>query len=124
MCFELNVHLQLNLRKREEESPAPNPPSPPPPSLLSGSLPAQRPPLLIYEDVETVRQVECLLCTANRRSLPPVAKPFPYFFLVHFRENAALPWNMPDLLAKLNAAEAIISAVDLTHIKNIKQVLP
>jgi hypothetical protein len=124
LCFELNHALQLHLRRREDE-PNRAPAAPTPATLLTpDDLLAQAPLQAIYEDPETLPQVECLLCNINRRSLPPAARPFPFFFLLHYRENAALPWDTDSLLAKLNAAEAVISAVDLTHIKNIKLVLP
>lgn len=124
LCFEVNRLLDLNLRERESEPPPPEP-EPPQASLLP---PLKRPhesaPLEAYEDAETLPQVECLLCTANRRSLPPAARPFPFFLVLHFRENATLPWETSEILARLQTSEAVISAVDLSHIKHIKQVLP
>ena len=75
-----------------------------------------------YEDIETHERLEVALFQNKASNIPKEAKLFRYIFLLR-----AAGEKKPDLdyfLGQLNGLSFVISAVDITHIKNIKQILP
>ncbi|MEZ4777558.1 MAG: hypothetical protein R3D00_30565 [Bacteroidia bacterium] len=126
LCYEVNRQLGLNLTEKEleegktegeesEENTSAN-------SLFEASdfIPDDR-PLAYYEDLHSDPRFEFILRKPDPNHLPKDARPFRFFFLIRAHDSP-LP-ESADLIERLNKSSAILSAVDISHIKNIKQLV-
>lgn len=126
LCFEVNKALSINLVGNRfqaemipEEAPAPNAPE----SLFEDdTFPPPSRSLIYYEDTESQRGHEYILCEIEPIQLPKAAKAFRYFLLIRAVDTPAP--NIDAILLQLHALESVRSAVDITHVKNIKSLLP
>ena len=76
-----------------------------------------------YEDTETNKRIEyALFLQPARSSLPTETKPFRFFFLIRSADQS--PQDTQKIIEQLGQSEVIRSAVDITHIKQIKQLIP
>ncbi len=126
LCFEVNNSLKINLIDRGLPPPL-SPDSPPPEGTKLTSLfqPGRGGKntrnLTYYEDTESFRGREFVLCSLEARQLPKEAKAFRYFLLI--RAVEVPPPETETLLQQLNELPSVRSAVDITHFKNIKSLI-
>lgn len=125
LCWDVNQRLELTLEKREKEAEEPeglNRAEEVLATLFKES--EMQPPGGVqhyYEDLESNRTLEYTLFEADRSLSPKPAKPFRYFLLIRSHEG-----NAPDIvsiISTLNQSEIILSSVDISDIKNIKNIL-
>ncbi|GAB4426046.1 MAG: hypothetical protein OHK0039_43920 [Bacteroidia bacterium] len=129
LCHALNQLLGLNLLPLEPpDTPATQDKQSPDktyqPLLLD--MPAAPPDeqSYIYEDNQSHVPLEFVLCAGNRSTLPQEARPFSAFLVIHYPHLPFPGWNPDRLLPLLNQSDLILSAVDISHLKNINQILP
>lgn len=126
LCYEVNLHLGLNLAEKELEQGKTGGENSPPNTLPQGLFepldftPDDR-PLAYYEDLYTDPRFEFILRKPDPALLPKEARPFRFFFLVRAHDGP-LP-EPADLIERLNKSSVVLSAVDISHIKNIKQLV-
>ncbi|MDX2247365.1 MAG: hypothetical protein SF052_11335 [Bacteroidia bacterium] len=126
LCYEVNLHLGLNLTEKELEkgkNGAPHIPEKKPDQGLfedSELTPDDR-PLAYYEDLHSDSRFEFILCKPDPNHLPKDARPFRFFFLVRAHDYP-LPGSA-ELVERLSQLPTVLSAVDISHIKNIKQLV-
>jgi hypothetical protein len=75
-----------------------------------------------YEDHETYPRQEIALFEANPQKIPKEIRAFRYILLL--RSNNSELQDSVSLTQALNELSFVISALDITHLKNIKQILP
>ncbi len=75
-----------------------------------------------YEDHDSFPRVDMVLFEAFSQKIPKEIRAFRYILLFRSDEGS-LPETV-SLIQKLNALSFVISAIDITHLKNIKQILP
>ncbi len=125
LCWEINQLLELNLVKKEKETPQPEQIKRAEEVLATLFKESDlQPPGGVqhyYEDLESNPNREYTLFESDRSLSPKEAKPFRYFLLILSGEE-----DKPDLesmITRLNQSEIILSSVDISDIKNIKNIL-
>ncbi|MEZ4829524.1 MAG: hypothetical protein R3C61_25055 [Bacteroidia bacterium] len=125
LCYEINRQLGLNLTEREldegktEENASSDTTST---GLFDATdLSFGDRPLAYYEDMISDSRYEYILRKPDPNYLPKEARPFRFFFLVRTHDNP-LP-ESADLIGRLSLSASVLSAVDISHIKNIKQLV-
>ena len=125
LCWEINESLLWTLKKVENQSSD---------LLNSADSLAQKVKLLLfdteqfskdsplYEDNESYPRLEMALFEVVSQKIPKEIRAFRYILLLRSEIE-----NMPEvlsLLQKLNELSFVISAIDMSNHKNIKQILP
>jgi hypothetical protein len=126
LCFEVNKALNINLVGAEHphgfqtDSPSDSPPAD---SLFQSDafLPSSR-SSIYYEDTESQRGREYTLCEIDAAQLPKALKAFRYFLLIRAIDSPLAP--IDGILQQLLSLKSVRSAIDVTHVKNIKSLLP
>lgn len=126
VCFEINESLAVNLKENtrnydillnEVDTDSPDP------SLFHATeSPQENRPVLFYEDVETNEDCAFYLFKPEATGLPKEIRSFRYLLAIQ-----ALTPSLPEpanILEKLNKLTTVRSAVDISHIKSIKHLLP
>jgi hypothetical protein len=122
LCYEINRVLGLLLRAEEE-----NPPTDDllPTSNISPNLFQQHPspeyhelsPELYIDGISESNR-EYRLRFLKKSQLPQPAKSFAYFLLIKFDPHS--PPEMQDILYHLNQSDWIVSAIDCSHLQQLK----
>jgi hypothetical protein len=133
LCWQINQNLNLDLKKGDIEKLY----GAEDPELASDFTPAienvktlfegyefETPQKVVdyYEDLESAPRREFALFEHSLRPSPKEAKVFRYFFLIRSPHDP--PGDLEGYLEKLNAIPSILYAVDITGIRNIKQIIP
>ena len=127
VCYEINNLLKLRLKARPLDYAIPHDDTDLSENQQilfeqmeeSGGLEDSR----YYEDIETNKRVEyALFVQPVRSSLPKETKPFRYFFLIRSADQS--PQDTGQIINALGSSTVIRSAVDITHIKQIKKLIP
>jgi hypothetical protein len=90
--------------------------------LLFDPLNFKTEPPAYYEDHDSFPRQEMALFEASIQKIPKEIRAFRYILLLR-SVNAQLPESV-SLIQTLNELSFVISAIDITHLKNIKQILP
>lgn len=126
LCWEINEKLIWSLKKAELDIS----------DFSEGtdSLAQKAKPLLFdpdkfkvessdyYEDHDTFPRQEMAVFEVSPQKIPKEIRAFRYILLLR-SVNAQLPESV-SLIQTLNELSFVISAIDITHLKNIKQILP
>ena len=124
VCYEINNLLKINLIEKGIQSNAEAGKSMQEEAhtglFSEQSDPRFRFPLARYEDLESVPRKEFILATFDRSVLPKEAKAFRYLLLIRYETNAAPPAE--EAIIRLKDSNIIRSAVNLSHVNNIKSL--
>jgi hypothetical protein len=125
LCWEINQLLELNLVKKEKEAPQREELNRAEEVLASLFKENElQPPSGVqhyYEDLESERNVEYTLFESDRSLSPKEAKPFRYFLMI--MSTGEYKPDLAPMILRLNQSEIILSSVDISDIKNIKNIL-
>lgn len=125
LCWEINQLLGLALVKKEKEVPLHEPFNRAEEVLVTLFKESElQPPADVqhyYEDIESNPKWEYTLFESDRSLSPKEAKPFRYFLVITSGEENGP--ELEDIVALLNQSEIILSSVDISDIKNIKNIL-
>ncbi|MEO0469357.1 MAG: hypothetical protein AAF206_07050 [Bacteroidota bacterium] len=124
VCYEINNILTINLIENNTLSTASTESTDAhetPTGLFSKqSDPVRRLPLARYEDHASVARKEFILATFDRSVLPKEAKAFRYLLLIRNETNDAPLAD--EAIIRLKDSNIIRSAVNLSHVNNIKSL--
>ncbi|MFK7924196.1 MAG: hypothetical protein AB8H47_19715 [Bacteroidia bacterium] len=127
LCFELNNILNINMldeRSSTNEDVKENEINPQNKDLLfeTKALESVKRPLQYYEDTNSIRGREFALFVADSTNLPKTVRAFRYFLLLRIIDPP--PPDLNKLIELLNGSALVRSAVNITHVKNIKSLIP
>lgn len=119
VCFDLNQYLNLSLAAVDAE------PLDPASQPQKGSLFEEHPipdyhqPVgQTYQDVDSHSHQEFRMIELQKSSLPKEVRSFAYFLFIRF--DRQFPPSMEKLLASISESREILSAVDCTHLHQLK----
>lgn len=124
LCHEVNRALGISLQESRSEHPG-GPAEPPATDSPEGLFGQEAPGGAAgpyYEDHSSHPEWEYALAALPAARLPREARAFRYALLVRCAGTAAP--DPDDLIARLSTAPAVLSAMDLSQVKNIKSLLP
>lgn len=120
LCFELNLCLGLALSVFEEqELTAENEDVDKEQSLFKTALSSSQ-KNVVYRDLESISGQEYFLHYPPQKRLVKEIQSFAYFLHLRFEKT-----NTPDLaeiLSRINSLDLVVSAIDISHVKNIKSL--
>ncbi len=122
LCWEINKQLSISLKKQyiEYEQGTVPPSKPPNTQSLFSKEPTYFEDSAYYEDTESHPRTEFALFrpTVSLKTL----EAFGYIFLI--RSNTDSIPDISSFLQQLNQVSAVISAVDISDIKNVNKIIP
>ena len=123
VVWSVNQALEIELGKRELDQPHQLPEDLSTKRLFSQTeLKNSQSAPAYFEDAQSDPKVEYALFENNLKTSPKQARIFRYIFLL--RSEQILQETVPPLIDRLMKADFILSATDLSSIKNIQRILP
>lgn len=122
LCYEINQSMGINLSEKEQKPPVSSEkPARTSPSLFDpGAISKEDRPLDYYEDMTSKPPLEYILRKPDTTQLPKETRPFRFFLLIR-SVSGPVP-EAREVIMQLSSASAVLSAVDISHIRNIKQL--
>ncbi|MEL6132207.1 MAG: hypothetical protein AAFR59_02450, partial [Bacteroidota bacterium] len=81
-------------------------------------------PDFLYEDSTTYQDQHIFLLSTQKQFLPVEVRPFRYFLILRYISSST---SLPDLRAQLQLLKAekhVQAVVDLTHLSELKHIIP
>ncbi|MEM7372249.1 MAG: hypothetical protein AAF587_26765 [Bacteroidota bacterium] len=120
LCFELNQCLELALTVNEQQELPPDNEAIEENQSLFRMSPDRSKRDVFYQDLISISGQEFFLHYPPQKRLLPEIQTFAYFLHIRFEKT-----NTPDLagiLSSINALDLVVSAIDISHVKNIKSL--